>query len=65
MPSKSPEQKRTMEAAAHDKKFADKMGIPQSVAREFERADEEKDIAKKAAGQGMSPGIYKALYGES
>lgn len=28
-----------MAAAAHDPKFAKKVGIPQSVAREFNRAD--------------------------
>lgn len=35
MPSKSPKQARTMRAAAHDKKFAKKMGIPQKVAKEY------------------------------
>jgi hypothetical protein len=44
MPSKSAKQARTMRAAAHDPKFAKKMGIPQSVAREFVAAD-------KAAGK--------------
>lgn len=43
MPSKSEKQARTMRAAAHDKAFAKKMGIPQSVAREFVKAD----MAKK------------------
>jgi hypothetical protein len=42
MPSKSPKQKRTMAAAAHDAAFARKMGIPQKVAREFNRADQKK-----------------------
>ena len=28
--------------AAHDKKFAKKVGIPQTVAREFYRADQKK-----------------------
>ena len=45
MPSKSAKQKRTMQAAAHDKGFAKKMKIPQKVAREFNRADQKK--AKK------------------
>lgn len=31
-----------MRAAAHNRKFAEKAGIPQKVAREFENADEEK-----------------------
>jgi len=39
MPSKSPKQARTMAAAAHNPQFAKKMGIPQKVAKEFNRAD--------------------------
>jgi hypothetical protein len=39
MPSKTPKQARTMAAAAHDKGFAKKAGIPQSVARDFNQAD--------------------------
>jgi hypothetical protein len=39
MPSKSEKQARTMRAAEHDKEFADRMGIPQDVAREFVEAD--------------------------
>lgn len=40
MPSHTPKQKRTMAAAAHDPAFAKKVGIPQSVARKFNRADQ-------------------------
>lgn len=47
MPSKSPKQKRTMAAAAHNPAFAKKMGIPQKVAKEFNKADKAK--AKKKA----------------
>lgn len=39
MPSKSPKQARTMAAAAHNPSFAKKVGIPQKVAKEFNRAD--------------------------
>ena len=39
MPSSTPKQARTMRAAAHDYSFAKKLGIPQSVAREFVQAD--------------------------
>lgn len=39
MPSKSAKQARTMAAAAHNPAFAKKMGIPQSVAKEFNQAD--------------------------
>jgi hypothetical protein len=42
MPSKSAKQARTMAAAAHNPKFAKKMGIPVKVAREFNRADQAK-----------------------
>lgn len=44
MPSKTPKQKRTMAAAAHDPKFAKKMGIPGKVAKEYNRADMDKDF---------------------
>jgi hypothetical protein len=42
MPSKSPAQKRLMAAAAHDKGFAKKAGVPQKVAKEFNKADQRK-----------------------
>ncbi len=42
MPSTSEKQKKFMRAAAHDLKFAEKAGIKQSVAQEFEAADETK-----------------------
>lgn len=36
-----------MRAAAHDKEFAKRMGIPQSVAREFVRADDGNERKRK------------------
>lgn len=39
MPSKSPEQKKFMNAVAHSKEFADKVDVPQSVGKEFAAAD--------------------------
>lgn len=42
MPSKSKEQEKLMAAAAHDPKFAKKVGVPQSVAKEFHEADKHK-----------------------
>ncbi len=39
MPSSTPKQARTMRAAAHSPSFAKKIGIPQTVAREFVQAD--------------------------
>lgn len=46
MPSKSAKQARTMAAAAHDPKFAKKVGIPQKVAKEFNKADKGTGIRK-------------------
>lgn len=42
MPSKTPAQRRLMEAAAHNPQFAKKVGAPQKVAREFVTADKKK-----------------------
>lgn len=39
MPSKSEKQARTMAAAAHNPKFAKKLGIKPKVAKEFNQAD--------------------------
>ncbi len=46
MPSTSSKQKRTMAAAAHNPAFAKKVGIPQKVAKEFNKADAKKKKAK-------------------
>lgn len=35
MPAKSQKQKNLMDAAAHNKSFAKKVGIPQKVAKEY------------------------------
>lgn len=48
MPSKSPSQARMMAAAAHDPKFAKKVGVPVKVAKEFNRADKGTKMLKKA-----------------
>lgn len=50
MPSKSKAQKRFMAAAAHNPDFAKKAGIPQSVAKEFNEADQVKSKAQKRYG---------------
>lgn len=42
MPSKSKAQRKLMAAAAHDKGFAKRVGVPQKVAKEFNRADKRK-----------------------
>lgn len=47
MPSKSKPQARLMAAAAHNPKFAKKVGVPQSTAKEFNRADAKTGILRK------------------
>lgn len=47
MPSKSPAQARLFAAAAHSKKFAKRVGIPQGVAREFNITDAGTGILSK------------------
>lgn len=54
MPSKSDKQRRFMAAAANSKKFADKVDIPQSVAKKYHEADKKKggrNPAKKRKGK--------------
>lgn len=46
MPSHSDKQRRFMAAAAHDPAFAKRVGIPQSVARDFNQADKGKKLAE-------------------
>lgn len=48
MPSHTPKQARTMAAAAHNPEFAEKVGIPQDVAREFNEADKGTGIIRPA-----------------
>ena len=59
MPSTSAKQARTMRAAAHNLKFAKKVGIPTGVAKEFTEADRGR---KFASGGDMKEGsaAYKA-----
>lgn len=47
MPSKSKVQEKLMRAAAHNPEFAKKVGVPQSVAKEFNQADQRKQKPKK------------------
>lgn len=42
MPSKSPAQARLMAAVAHNPDFAKKVGVPQSVGKEFNNADKQR-----------------------
>jgi colicin import membrane protein len=51
MPSKSPEQHKLMEAVAHNPEFAEKVGIPQAVGKEFVKSDGLIDVVPvRAAG---------------
>jgi len=43
MPSKTPKQKKFMAAVANSPKFAKKVGVPQSVGKEFAAADKAKE----------------------
>lgn len=52
MPSKSSKQHRFMEAVAHNNKFAKKVGVPQTVGKEFSEADK----GKKFKGKGKRKG---------
>lgn len=50
MPSKSTKQRKLMAAAAHDKGFAKKVGVPMSVAKDFNKADKAKAKRGKRKG---------------
>jgi len=55
MPSKSKAQHNLMAAAAHNPAFAKKVGIPMSVAKDFNQADK----GKKFKGGGMAKSDMK------
>ena len=48
MPSVSKKQARTMAAAAHNPKFARKVGIPVAVAKEFNAADVKRKVQRRS-----------------
>jgi hypothetical protein len=47
MPSTSKKQHNFMEAVAHSPEFAKKAGVPQSVGKDFAKADDKAGITKK------------------
>jgi hypothetical protein len=47
MPSTSKPQARLMAGAAHNPKFAKKVGVPMGVAKEFNKADAKTGILRK------------------
>ena len=51
MPSKSPAQARMMAGAAHNPAFAKKVGVPQAVAKDFNRADKGGKMLRKKKGK--------------
>jgi hypothetical protein len=53
MPSTSAKQEKFMRAVANSPKFAKKVGVPQSVGKEFEMKDKEGMMMKKE-GRGMA-----------
>ena len=71
MPSTSKKQAKLMAAVAHNPAFAKKVGIPQSVGKEFNKADKSRkfqeggDMAKKMPSEGkleakMGKGMARA-----
>jgi len=69
MPSKSKKQHNFMEAVAHNAAFAKKVGVPQSVGKEFSKADKGKtfkrggEMATKMGKPMMKPGMSMAKDG--
>ena len=59
MPSKSSSQHNLMEAVAHNPKFAKKVGIPQTVGKEFAKADKGKKF--KEGGPSLAVGRGEKL----
>ena len=61
MPSTSAKQHRFMEAIAHNKAFAKKAGVPQSVGKDFSNADKGKTFSKggemRPKKQAMKPRV--------
>ena len=61
MPSKSEKQKRLMAAVANNPEFAKKVGIPQSVRKEFQRED--KKMANCPSKKMKKGGMTKMMGG--
>ena len=66
MPAKSAKQEKFMQAVAHNKAFAKKVGVPQSVGREFTKAGggemkESKAMMKKEVSFMKKKGAPKSM----
>ena len=58
MPSVSSKQKDFMAAVAHNPKFAKKAGVPQSVGKDFNQADQSRKFSKGGDMKKMNMGGY-------
>ena len=63
MPSTSGKQHRFMEAIAHNKAFAKKVGVPQSVGQDFSNADKGKKFKESGMKKMSNGGITKEKMG--
>jgi hypothetical protein len=61
MPSVSKKQHNLMAAVANNPAFAKKVGIPQSVGREFNKADKGKTFRKGGEMKKMNPGMMAIM----
>jgi len=61
MPSKSAKQHRFMEAIAHSPSFAKKVGVPQSVGKDFSSADKGRKFSKGGEMDAMDKKQDKAM----
>lgn len=59
MPSTSKAQRNLMAAAAHNPKFAKKVGVPVSVAKEFNQADKGKKFKEGGMAQDKLKKMFK------
>lgn len=62
MPSKSDKQHHFMEAVAHSPEFAKKAGVPQSVGKEFAKADDRAGITKSHSKKKSKSKGYEKMY---
>jgi hypothetical protein len=61
MPSVSKKQHNLMAAVANNPAFAKKVGIPQSVGQEFNKADKGKTFRKGGEMKKMNPGMMAIM----
>jgi hypothetical protein len=64
MPSTSKKQHNFMEAVAHSAAFAKKAGVPQSVGKDFAKADDNAGLTKSHRGHEPGVGITKTHKGK-